>query len=203
MSNNVELLSMCLFAIHIPFFFGDMSVQISSLPLTHWVTSSKWLLCASDSVKQRTATVPTSWGCCDSASNPRASCACPHPYSTELYDRQELYAWALNSSFITGSYPHLCTYAHTHTSHDSALLPAAAIRDRRQEWRHIGLGTQGLHLTVCLLGPLNYYQKTLDILRCFSSCLEFQSVCLPDERCLCKAGGGEEPLNWCRGHLNP
>ena len=172
MTNNVEHLSMCLFAIHIPF-FGDTFVQISSLPLTHWVTASKWLLCASDSVKQRTVTVPTSWRCCDSASSPRALWACPHSYSTELFNRQVLYAWSLNSSFIKSSSPHLCTESHTHTSHDSALLPAVEIRDRHQEWRHIGLGTQGLHLTVCLLGPLNYYQKTLDILRCFSFCLEF------------------------------
>ena len=108
MTNNVEHLSMCLFAIHIPF-FGDTFVQISSLPLTHWVTASKWLLCASDSVKQRTVTVPTSWRCCDSASSPRALWACPHSYSTELFNRQVLYAWSLNSSFIKSSSPHLCT----------------------------------------------------------------------------------------------
>lgn len=88
----------------------------------------------------------------------------------------------------------MCTYAHTHTPHDSAPLPAVETRHRHEEQRHIGLKTQGQHLTVCLLGPLNHYQKTPDILRCFSLCLEFQPVCLPGESCLCKAVRGVTEL---------
>ena len=49
-------------------------------------------------------------------------------------------------------------------------------------------------MTVYLLGPLNYYQKTLDILRCFSFCLEFQSVSQMKDVCARQGKAGATEL---------
>lgn len=64
--------------------------------------------------------------------------------------KQELYLHLLPSSL-----PYqilLSLLVHTLTSHDPVPLPAVETRDRHQEQGYIGLGIQGLHLIVCLLG---------------------------------------------------
>lgn len=113
MTNNVEHLFMCVFAIDIHSLVTCQASDCTSL-----------CFC---SVEQRIVTVPSSWGFCESLPPQYPVCP-PPPLPTEPY-RQDLHTCSFVSPFLEGTSPHSGTHSHIRQFHSP---PAVETRDRHQ-----------------------------------------------------------------------